>query len=152
MSIKCASTNDAEQFAKALGRFTREDPTFRIVYDDDNKESIAMGMGELQLDIYAQRIRREYDVNVIMGKPKVSFRETLSAPIKFDYLHKKQTGGAGQYGRVIGILEPLSPEKFATVEFSDETSGTNVPSQFIPAIKKGFSTCLRERIIEWKQN
>ncbi|CAF1528706.1 unnamed protein product, partial [Didymodactylos carnosus] len=105
MSIRCSSTNDAEQFAKALGRFTREDPTFRLVYDEDNKESVAMGMGELHLDIYAQRIQREYGVKVIMGKPKVSFRETLVQPIKFDYLHKKQTGGAGQYGRVIGILE-----------------------------------------------
>jgi elongation factor G len=138
MSIKCSSTNDVEKFAAALARFTREDPTFRIVYDEDNKESIAMGMGELQLDIYAQRIQREYGVKIQMGKPKVSFRESLASPIKFDYLHKKQSGGAGQYARVIGILEPLSPDKFASVEFSDETSGTNVPSQFIPAIKKGL--------------
>ncbi|CAF5160543.1 unnamed protein product, partial [Rotaria magnacalcarata] len=105
MSIKCSSSTDVEKFAAALARFTREDPTFRIVYDEDNKESIAMGMGELQLDIYAQRIQREYGVKIEMGKPKVSFRESLVNPIKFDYLHKKQSGGAGQFARVIGILE-----------------------------------------------
>jgi elongation factor G len=87
-----------------VDRFTKEDPTFRVVYDEDNKELIASGMGELHLEIYAQRMEREYNCPVVMGKPKVAFRESLSSPVEFDYLHKKQSGGAGDVGRVFGCL------------------------------------------------
>lgn len=83
-------------------------------------------------------MEREYNCPVILGKPKVAFRETLTAPCEFDYLHKKQSGGQGQYARVIGVLEPLPPEKNTLLEFTDETVGTNVPKQFIPGIRKGF--------------
>ena len=95
-------------------------------------------MGELHLEIYAQRMEREYNTPVVLGKPKVSFRETLLAPTAFDYLHKRQSGGAGQYGRVIGVLEPLSPDRNLEVAFKDETKGTNVPKNFVPAIEKGY--------------
>lgn len=95
-------------------------------------------MGELHLEIYAQRMEREYNCPVVLGKPKVSFREILTAPCEFDYLHKKQHGGQGQFARVIGILEPLPPHKNLDLEFSDETSGTNVPKQYMPGIQKGF--------------
>jgi elongation factor G len=78
-----------------------------VNYDTDNKETVASGMGELHLEIYAQRMEREYNCPVVMGKPKVSFRETLLAPCEFDYLHKKQSGGSGQFGRIIGVMEPL---------------------------------------------
>lgn len=80
---------------------------FKVAYDTDNKETVASGMGELHLEIYAQRMEREYNCPVVMGKPKVSFRETLLAPCEFDFLHKKQSGGSGQFGRVIGVMEPL---------------------------------------------
>ncbi|XP_058802663.1 elongation factor G, mitochondrial [Phymastichus coffea] len=138
MSINAKNAKNRDNFAKAIARFTKEDPTFRFEYDPDNKESVVSGMGELHLEIYAQRMEREYDCPVILGKPKVAFRETLTAPVEFDYLHKKQTGGAGQYGRVIGVLEPLPPHKNTTLEFSDETVGTNVPKQFVPGIQRGF--------------
>ena len=105
MSIKPASEKYIEKFSKAVARFTKEDPTYKVHYDADNKETIASGMGELHLEIYAQRMEREYNAKIIMGKPKVAFRETLIEPIKFDYLHKKQAGGQGQFGRVIGVLE-----------------------------------------------
>ncbi|KXJ76412.1 hypothetical protein RP20_CCG009705 [Aedes albopictus] len=138
MAIKPANNKDRDNFSKAVARFTKEDPTFRFAYDTDVKETLVSGMGELHLEIYAQRMEREYNCPVILGKPKVAFRETLVAPCEFDYLHKKQSGGQGQYGRVTGILEPLPPHQNTTIEFSDETIGTNVPKQFVPAIEKGF--------------
>ncbi|KAH7966127.1 hypothetical protein HPB49_013907 [Dermacentor silvarum] len=144
MSIRPKDNKDNDSFSKAVNRFCREDPTFHVKYDTDNKEMIASGMGELHLDIYAQRMGREYNCPVILGKPKVAFRECLTAPCEFDYLHKKQHGGSGQYGRVIGYLEPLPPERNTEVLFQDDTIGTNVPKQFIPAIEKGSMGHIQE--------
>ncbi|KAJ8939672.1 hypothetical protein NQ318_016616 [Aromia moschata] len=138
MSINPANTKDRDNFSKAIARFTKEDPTFHFFFDNDNKETIVSGMGELHLEIYAQRMEREYGCPVLLGKPKVAFRETLVSPCEFDYLHKKQSGGQGQYGRVTGILEPLPPHKNTLLEFVDETVGTNIPKQFIPGIRKGY--------------
>ncbi|KAF1474115.1 Elongation factor G, mitochondrial, partial [Pygoscelis antarcticus] len=138
VAMKPSDKNDFDKFSKGLNRFTREDPTFRIHFDDESKETIVSGMGELHLDIYAQRMEREYGCPCTMGKPKVAFRENISTPVPFEYTHKKQTGGAGQYGKVIGILEPLDPEDYTKLEFEDRTIGTNIPKQFVPAIEKGF--------------
>uniref|UniRef100_A0A8C8RX87 Elongation factor G, mitochondrial n=1 Tax=Pelusios castaneus TaxID=367368 RepID=A0A8C8RX87_9SAUR len=138
VAIKPSNKNDLEHFSKGLNRFTREDPTFRVHFDNESKETIVSGMGELHLEIYAQRMEREYACPCIMGKPKVSFRESITEPVLFDYTHKKQSGGAGQYGKVIGTLEPLNSEKNTQLEFEDQTVGTNIPKQFIPAIEKGF--------------
>lgn len=121
MSIAPTNNKDREKFAKAIDRFTKEDPTFQYYFDNDSKESIVSGMGELHLEIYAQRMEREYGCPVALGKPKVSFRETLINPFEFNYLHKKQSGGAGQFGRVIGVIEPLPAEENTTVKFTDET-------------------------------
>lgn len=138
MSIKPVNNKDRDNFSKAVARFTKEDPTFHFYYDADVKETLVSGMGELHLEIYAQRMEREYTCPVVLGKPKVAFRETLVAPCEFDYLHKKQSGGQGQYARVIGIMEPLPPEQNTLLEFVDETVGTNIPKQFIPGVEKGF--------------
>ncbi|XP_076280554.1 mitochondrial translation elongation factor G 1 [Lasioglossum baleicum] len=138
MSIQPKNTKDRDNFAKGIARFTKEDPTFRFEYNTDSKESIVSGMGELHLEIYAQRLEREYGCPIILGKPKVAFRETLRESYEFDYLHKKQSGGAGQFGRVIGIIDPLPPHMNTKLEFKDETVGTNVPKQFIPGVEKGF--------------
>lgn len=138
MAINPANNKDRDNFSKAIARFTKEDPTFHFFFDNDNKETIVSGMGELHLEIYAQRMEREYNCPVVLGKPKVAFRETLVSPCEFDYLHKKQSGGQGQYARVIGVLEPLPPHKNTLLEFVDETVGTNVPKQFIPGVRKGF--------------
>lgn len=138
MAISPVNTKDRDNFSKAVARFTKEDPTFKFQYDNDSKECIVSGMGELHLEIYAQRMQKEYKCPVNIGKPKVSFRETLVSPFEFDYFHKKQHGGQGQYARVIGILEPLPPSENTNLDFVDETSGPNVPKQFIPGIIKGF--------------
>lgn len=140
MAIQPKNSKDNDNFSKACNRFTREDPTYRVLWDDDSKQTVASGMGELHLEVYGQRMEREYNCPVVMGKPRVAFRETLSSPFEFDYLHKKQSGGAGQYGRVIGILEPLDAAKNTQLEFSNETVGTNVPNQFMPGVERGFRT------------
>lgn len=138
MSIKPKDSKSADNFTKAIRRFTREDPTLRYIYDTESKESILSGMGELHLEIYGQRLEREYNCPVEMGKPKVAFTECLMKPCTFDYLHKRQSGGAGQYGRVVGVVEPLPPNSNTVIAFSDETSGPNVPKQFVPFIERGF--------------
>ncbi|XP_028917692.1 elongation factor G, mitochondrial [Ornithorhynchus anatinus] len=138
IAMKPSNKNDMDKFSKAINRFAREDPTFRVHYDAESRETIVSGMGELHLEIYAQRMEREYGCPCVTGKPKVAFRESIIAPVSFDFTHKRQSGGAGQFGKVIGMLEPLEPENYTQLEFVDKTFGTNIPKQFVPAIEKGF--------------
>ncbi|VDD76721.1 unnamed protein product [Mesocestoides corti] len=138
MSITPVDKHNVDAFSKGLARFTKEDPTFRLQHDIESGQALVSGMGELHLEIYAQRLAREYNAPCVLGKPKVAFRETLLEAVEFDYLHKKQSGGAGQYGRVIGVLEPLPAELNTQVVFSDETVGTNIPKHYVPAIETGF--------------
>ncbi|XP_075474279.1 elongation factor G-2, mitochondrial-like [Primulina tabacum] len=138
LAISAVSKDSGGNFSKALNRFQREDPTFRVGLDPESGQTIISGMGELHLAIYVERMRREYKVDASVGKPRVNFRETITQRTEFDYLHKKQSGGQGQYGRVIGYMEPLplgSPTKF---EFENMLVGQAVPSNFVPAIEKGF--------------
>ncbi len=127
--------------AKALARFTKEDPTFKAHVSDETGETIISGMGELHLEVYVERMRREYHAEVTTGKPRVAYRETITARAEFDYIHKKQTGGAGQYGRVAGYMEPVSDEHFV---FENRVVGGAIPSHFIPACEKGFRKCLEK--------
>ncbi|CAB1347555.1 unnamed protein product [Coregonus sp. 'balchen'] len=136
MSMKPSNKNDMDKFSKGINRFTREDPTFRVHFDTESKETIISGMGELHLEIYSQRMEREYNCPCVMGKPKVAFRESVTSAVPFDFTHKKQSGGSGQYGKVIGVLEPLDQENYTKVEFEDQTVGTNIPKQFVPAVEK----------------
>ncbi len=121
--------------SKALNRFTKEDPTFRTHLDPETSETIIEGMGELHLDIYVERIRREYQAEVTTGNPRVAYRETITQKSAFNYTHRKQTGGSGQYGRVAGYMEPLAEEEFL---FENKITGGAIPIQFIPACEKGF--------------
>jgi elongation factor G len=121
--------------AKALARFVKEDPTFRTRVDTESGETIISGMGELHLDVYVERMKREYRAEVATGKPQVAYREAISRRAEFNYTHKKQTGGSGQYGRVSGYLEPYEGGEF---EFIDEIRGGAIPNEFIPAVEKGF--------------
>jgi elongation factor G len=140
LAIEPKNRGDLERFSKTLNRFTREDPTFRVHTDPESQETIISGMGELHLEIYQQRMKNDFGCEVVSGKPKVAFRETLGVPeSKFDYTHKKQTGGSGQYGKVIGHLELLEDEADnMKLEFVNEITGTAIPKGFIPAIEKGF--------------
>jgi len=121
--------------SKALNRFTKEDPTFRTHLDPETSETIIEGMGELHLDIYVERIRREYQAEVTTGNPRVAYREAITQKAAFNYTHRKQTGGSGQFGRVAGYMEPLPEEEFL---FENKITGGAIPTQFIPACEKGF--------------
>ncbi|MBW2408063.1 MAG: elongation factor G, partial [Deltaproteobacteria bacterium] len=121
--------------SKALNRFSKEDPTFRTYVDHETHETIIEGMGELHLDVYVERMRREYTADVRIGHPRVAYRETITRRAEFNYTHKKQTGGAGQYGRVAGYMEPFPDEHFV---FEDNIIGGKIPTQFIPSCEKGF--------------
>jgi elongation factor G len=131
---RSAETN----FSKALNRFTKEDPTFRVHQDEESQQTIISGMGELHLDIYMERMRREYNCDVVAGKPQVAYRETITQRSEIAYTHKKQTGGSGQFGRVNGYMEPLPPDAVETYEFVDEVVGGAIPREFISACDKGF--------------
>ncbi|KAI0074899.1 elongation factor G mitochondrial [Panus rudis PR-1116 ss-1] len=137
---------ETPNFSRALNRFTKEDPTFRVHVDKDSKETIISGMGELHLDIYAERMRREYKVECVTGKPRVAFRETITQRADFNFTHKKQTGGAGQFARVIGYFEPMEKDEETgkDVAFHNEVMGGNIPSNYIPAVEKGFYEALEK--------
>lgn len=122
--------------AKALNRFVREDPTFHAGTDEESGETVISGMGELHLEVYVERMKREYSVEVQVGNPQVAYRETVSRKAEFNYTHKKQSGGSGQFGRVQGFVEP-HPEG-QDFEFESKVRGGKIPTEFIPAVKKGF--------------
>ncbi len=137
---KASQTN----FSKALNKFTKEDPTFRVHRDEESAQTIISGMGELHLEIYCERIKREYNCEVIVGKPQVAFRETITKQAKFNYTHKKQSGGKGQFGRVAGFIEPLPADAAVGYEFVDDITGGVIPRNFIPACDKGFQEAVKE--------
>ena len=131
-------------FSKALNKFTKEDPTFRVHRDEESGQTLISGMGELHLEIYCERMKREYACEVIVGKPQVAFRETITKRGDFNYTHKKQTGGSGQYGRVAGFIEPLPADAASTYEFVDDIVGGSIPREFVPACDKGFQEAVKE--------
>ncbi len=125
--------------SKAINRFIKEDPTFRSRVDEESSQTIISGMGELHLDIYVERMKREYNAEVETGMPQVAYREAISTRAEFDYTHKKQTGGSGQYGRVAGFMEPSEDDNY---EFVNDIKGGVIPTEYIPAVDKGFRACL----------
>lgn len=128
-------TKDAN-FSKAINRFQKEDPTFVVKFDPESKETVISGMGELHLEIYVERMRREYNVDCVTGRPQVAYRETITSQVPFDYTHKKQSGGAGQYAKVMGLMGPASvPDKN---EFETQIVGGKIPDKFLYACQKGF--------------
>uniref|UniRef100_A0A9J8A9D1 Elongation factor G, mitochondrial n=1 Tax=Cyprinus carpio carpio TaxID=630221 RepID=A0A9J8A9D1_CYPCA len=139
MAIRASNKNDTDKFSKGINRFTREDPTFRVHFDTESKETIISGMGELHLEIYSQVLTAVICVSsCLCTHTHMTVWSLCDVCHLFDFTHKKQSGGSGQYGKVIGVLEPLDPENYTKLEFSDETVGTNIPKQFVPAVEKGF--------------
>jgi elongation factor G len=144
LAIEPKDKQGLNNFSKALNKFTKEDPTFRVHRDEESAQTIISGMGELHLEIYCERIKREYACEVIVGKPQVAFRETITKRGDFNYTHKKQTGGSGQYGKVVGYIEPLPADAAVTYEFVDDIKGGSIPREFIPACDKGFNEAIKE--------
>jgi len=134
LAITPKDKKSADQMAKALNRFTKEDPTFQTYVDPESNQTIIKGMGELHLDVYIERMRREYKCEVETGMPQVAYRESITQRAEFNYTHKKQTGGSGQYGRVAGFMEPLEDKDY---EFVDSIKGGVIPNEYIPAVEKG---------------
>ena len=141
LTVSPVDKKDDSKLSKALSRFTREDPTFRSYVDHESGETIISGMGELHLEIYLERMRREFGTEVVTGTPQVAYREAITRKAPFDYIHKKQTGGAGQYGRVAGFIEPTEDGIY---EFVNAVKGGAIPSEFMPAVDDGFQSCLRK--------
>ena len=143
ISLAIAPKDNASQInmSKALNRFSKEDPTFRTYVDDETKETIIEGMGELHLEVYVERMHREYTAEVTTGRPRVAYRETITRKGEFDYTLKKQTGGAGQYGRVAGYLEPVTETELV---FENKIVGGKIPTQFIASCEKGFRQCMKK--------
>jgi elongation factor G len=139
LAITPKDSKASDQMAKALNRFTKEDPTFRTHVDPESQQTIIQGMGELHLEVYIERMRREYKCEVETGMPQVAYREAITQRADFNYTHKKQTGGSGQYGRVAGYMEPC-PEK--NYEFVNMVKGGAIPTEFIPSCDKGFQAAL----------
>ncbi len=136
LSIKPKDNKDLPNFSKAMARFQREDPTFRVHVDNESQETIISGMGELHLDIYVERMRREYRVACETGQPQVAWRETITKKVPFDHTLKKQTGGAGDFARVVGWLEPTGA--LEKNQFENEVTGGAISEKFIFACDKGF--------------
>jgi elongation factor G len=141
LSISPKDNRSQTNMSKALNRFTREDPTFRSHVDQESGETIISGMGELHLDVYLERMKREFSAEVSSGAPQVAYREAITRKMDFDYTHKKQTGGAGQFGRVAGFMEPSETGEF---EFVNEVRGGVIPTEYLPAVEKGFQGCLKK--------
>ena len=142
LAIAPTKRADQDKLSKALNRFMREDPTFRVHVDKETAETIISGMGELHLEIYVERIKREYKVECTVGMPKVSYREAPTKVTPFNYKHRKQTGGSGQYAHVVGRLEPLPTDSGEQFIFENDVTGGRIPSEYIPSVEKGFRDSL----------
>jgi elongation factor G len=142
MAIASASRESGDRLGKALARFRKEDPTFQVSTDEETNETVIAGMGELHLEIYVERIRREYGIEVEVGAPKVSYREAPTQNVDFDHKRKKQTGGSGQYGHIKGTLEVLPEDATDNFEFVDEVVQGRIPREYIPSVEKGFRSCM----------
>src|SRR5690606_23509909 len=144
LSIEPAQRDGADRLGKALERFRREDPTFHVSSDPETNETIIAGMGQLHLEIYIERIKREYRCEVTVGEPKVAYKEMPTKPVEYNYKHQEQTGGSGQYAHVVGKIFPLPEDAEPTFQFNNKITQGRIPSQYIPAVEAGFERALEK--------
>jgi elongation factor G len=145
LSIRPVDRDSQMKMSQALRRFSREDPTFRYRVDDESGETLISGMGELHLEVYIERMRREYGAATTASPPQVAYREAITRRAPFNYTHKKQTGGSGQYGRIEGFLEPSDGD--VEFEFVSRVTGGTVPTEYVPAVEKGFRAQIDEGML-----
>jgi elongation factor G len=142
LSIEPLKRDGADKLSKALERFRREDPTFQVMTDEETGQTLIAGMGQLHLDVYVERIRREYGVETLVGEPRVAYRECPTREVEFNYKHKKQTGGSGQYAHIVGKLVPLPEDSAERYEFVNEVTGGRIPKEYIAPVDAGFQRAL----------
>ena len=148
VAIEPKSKADQEKLSTAIQRLAEEDPTFRVKLDEETGQTVISGMGELHLEILVDRMRREFNVEANIGKPQVAYRETIRKPVqRIEYTHKKQTGGSGQYAKVIISLEPLPLGGEATYEFVNQVTGGRVPKEFIPSVDAGIQDAMQYGVL-----
>jgi len=136
VAVEPKTKADQEKMSVALGRLATEDPSFRVSVDHESGQTVIKGMGELHLEIIVDRMKREFKVEANVGAPQVAYRETISKKVEIDYTHKKQSGGAGQFARVIMTFEPL--ERSGGYEFVNKVIGGSIPKEYIPGVEKGL--------------
>lgn len=144
LAVRPKDKSGEANFSKALTKFRREDPTFRVHRDEESNETIISGMGELHLEVYLERMKREFKCDVVAGQPQVAYRETISQEAAYDYTHRKQTGGAGQFAKVVGKIAPLPVDSEENFQFNNNIVGGRIPKEYIPACEKGF----REQMVK----
>lgn len=138
LAVAPKDKSGASNFSKALQKFRKEDPTFRVHRDEESNETIISGMGELHLEVYVERMKREFGCEVVTGQPQVAYRETIGIEADYDYTHKKQTGGSGQFAKVVGKIRPIPAEEETNFRFNNKVVGGRIPKEYIPACEKGF--------------
>jgi elongation factor G len=140
LAVAPKTKEGTNNFTKALQKFRKEDPTFRVHRDEESNETIISGMGELHLEIYIERMKREFNCEVTVGQPQVAYRETIGGDAQYEYTHKKQTGGSGQFAKIVGAIRQLPPqEDGSTFKFNNKVVGGRIPKEFIPAVEEGFN-------------
>jgi elongation factor G len=144
VAVTPISREDGDKLGKALNRFRKEDPTFRVNTDEETSETLIAGMGELHLEVYVERMRREYGVQVEVGAPKVSYREAPSRNTEYNFKHKKQSGGSGQFAHIVGKFEVLPEDSEEVFEFEESVVGGRIPKEYIPSVQKGFRDSLKQ--------
>ncbi|MDM7854340.1 elongation factor G [Cellulomonas alba] len=148
VAIEPKTKGDQEKLSTAIQKLAEEDPTFRVKLDEETGQTVIGGMGELHLDILVDRMRREFKVEANVGKPQVAYRETIRRKVdKVEYVHKKQTGGSGQYAKVQVTFEPLDPAEGELYEFENAVTGGRIPREYIPSVDAGIQNAMQQGVL-----
>nr|WP_304441406.1 elongation factor G [Kineosporia sp. R_H_3] len=148
VAIEPKTKGDQEKLGTAIQKLAEEDPTFQVQQDEETGQTIIKGMGELHLDILVDRMRREFAVEANVGKPQVAYRETIRTAVpKYDYTHKKQTGGSGQYAKIQFKIEPMDTAEGTFYEFENKVTGGRVPREYIPSVDQGFQDAMQYGVL-----